>query len=108
METPLGTAIATDLASRRHCAGLILEAALASLSEMAGPVVPFVGPLFAHGFNTRTTIGPVHVPILIIHGDVDELCRSRTGKAVFAAANPPKEFWRVLGAHHNDLLYAGR
>jgi len=27
------------------------------------------------------------------------------GQAVFDAANQPKQFWRVPGAHHNDLLY---
>jgi fermentation-respiration switch protein FrsA (DUF1100 family) len=101
----LGTAIAADVASRRPCAGLILEAPLASLSAMAGKVLPIIGPLLVHGFNTRAIITQVHVPVLIIHGDADEIVPFSQGQAVFAVANTPKGFWRVQGAHHNDLLY---
>jgi fermentation-respiration switch protein FrsA (DUF1100 family) len=102
----LGTAIAADLASRRACAGLILEAPLAGLGEMAARIVPIVGPLLANGFNTKTTIPRVHVPLLVLHGDADEIVPFSQGQAVFAAANHPKAFWRIQGAHHNDLLYA--
>ena len=41
----LGTAVAIDLASRRPCAALILEAPFTSASDVAGTVVPFLGPL---------------------------------------------------------------
>jgi uncharacterized protein len=101
----LGTAVAVALASRRSCAGLILESPLASLSEMAGKVVPVIGPLLAHGFNTKVTIRRVRAPLLVIHGDADEIVPFSQGQAVFAAANPPKDFWRISGAHHNDLLF---
>jgi hypothetical protein len=101
----LGTALAVELASRRPCAALILESPLASLSEMAGALVPILGPLLVHGFNTKRIVGRVHAPLLIMHGDADEVVPFSQGQAVFAAANPPKYFWRVPGAHHNDLLY---
>jgi hypothetical protein len=101
----LGTAVAVELASRRLCAGLILESPLASLSEMAGTVLPIIGPLLTHGFNTKTIIRRVHVPLLVIHGEADEIVPFSQGQAVFAAANPPKDFWPIPAAHHNDLLY---
>jgi hypothetical protein len=101
----LGTAIAVDLASRRPCAGVILESPLASLGDMSARVLPVIGPLLVNGFNTKTTIKRVRVPLLILHGDADEIVPFRQGQAVFAAANQPKEFWRIHGAHHNDLLY---
>ncbi len=101
----LGTAVAAELALRRPCAGLILESPMASLSEMAGTVLPIIGPLFAHGFETRKRIRQVRAPLLVIHGDADEIVPFSQGQSVFSAANQPKEFWRVLGAHHNDLLY---
>lgn len=102
----LGTAIAADVASRHKCAGLILEAPLAGLGEMAARILPIVGPLFVNGFNTRTTIQRVRVPLLVLHGDADEIVPFSQGQAVFSAANQPKEFWRIEGGHHNDLLYA--
>jgi uncharacterized protein len=101
----LGTAVAGDLASRRPCAGLILESPLASLGDMAATLVPILGPLFADGFKTKTIIKQVHVPLLVMHGDADEIVPFSQGQAVFAAANSPKDFWRIRGAHHNDLLY---
>lgn len=101
----LGTAVAAELASRRPCAGLILESPMASLSEMAGTVLPILGPLLVHGFSTKTIIARVHVPLLVMHGDADEIVPFAQGEAVFASANPPKDFWRIPMAHHNDLLY---
>jgi fermentation-respiration switch protein FrsA (DUF1100 family) len=100
----LGTAVAVEIAARRPCAGLILESPFASLSEMAGGVLPILGPLLAHGFNTAKQIRKVRVPLLIIHGDADEVVPFSQGLAVFAAANEPKRFWRIAGAGHNDLL----
>jgi hypothetical protein len=101
----LGAAVAAELASRRQCAALILESPFASLSQMAGTVLPVVGPLLAHGFDTDSKIRKVHVPLLLIHGDADEVVPFSQGEAVFKCANVPKTFWQVSGAHHNDLLY---
>ena len=101
----LGTAVAAEVARRRPCAGLILESPFASLSKMAGTVVPILGPLLVHGFDTENRVRHVHVPLLVIHGDADEIVPFLQGQAVFGAANQPKQFWRVAGAHHNDLFY---
>jgi uncharacterized protein len=101
----LGTAVATELASRRECAALILESPLASLSRMATQVIPVLGPMLAHGFNTERRIREVRVPLLIIHGDADEIVPFSQGRAVYERANQPKTFWQVNGAGHNDLLY---
>jgi hypothetical protein len=101
----LGSAVAVKLASARPCAGLILESPFASLGEMAGKVLPIVGPLVVHGFNSKHSITQVHTPVLVIHGDADEVVPFAQVEAVFGAANPPKQFWRIPGAHHNDLLY---
>jgi uncharacterized protein len=100
----LGTAVAVELATRKRCAGMILESPLLSLRAMARLVLPLVGPLLAHGFDTGEKISRVHVPLLVIHGDADEVVPFSQGQAVFRAANEPKQFWTVSGSHHNDLL----
>lgn len=102
----LGSAVATDLARRRPCAGLILECPFTSFSAMAGTVVPVVGRLFASGFNVRRKIADVHVPLLVIHGDHDRTVPYGMGRAVFEAGNQPKSFWTVEGATHVDLVEA--
>jgi len=101
----IGTAVAVELASKRPCAGLILESPFASLSKMAATVIPVLGPLFVHGFDTEGKIEKVHAPVLIVHGDADEIVPFSQGQSVFAAACKPKQFWRVPHAGHNDLLW---
>ena len=101
----LGSAEAVKIASERPCTGLILDSPFASLGEIAGRVLPIVGPLVAHGYNSKNTIRQVVTPLLVIHGDADEVVPFLQGQAVFGAANQPKQFWRIPGGHHNDLLY---
>lgn len=100
----LGTAVAVDLAIRRECAAVILESPLMSAGKVAGTVLPFLGPLLVRGYDTHSKISRVRVPVLVIHGDADEIVPFSQGQSVFHAANEPKEFWAVSGAHHNDLL----
>jgi len=104
----LGTSVAADLASRRPCAGLVLEAPFPSARAVAARVLPLIGPLLIWGFDTRAKIGKVHAPILVIHGTEDEVIDFSMGQAVYDAAPEPKTFWAVTGAHHNDIVsYAG-
>jgi fermentation-respiration switch protein FrsA (DUF1100 family) len=100
----LGTAVAVDLAVRKACAGVVLEAPLESLRKMAGAVLPVVGPMFVRGFDTRTKIRGLRVPLLVIHGDRDDVVPFSQGQAVFEAAPEPKSFWRIPKAHHNDFI----
>ena len=100
----IGTAIAVDLAMRKPCAGVILESPLMSAGKIAGTVLPFFGPLVVRGYDTYGKISRVHAPLLVIHGEADEIVPFQQGQAVFRAANEPKQFWPVPHAHHNDLL----
>ena len=52
-------------------------------------------------------IEKVHVPVLVLHGDRDEVVPYEQGKRVFEAAREPKEFYTIRGAHHNDTFLAG-
>ncbi|HTQ55074.1 MAG TPA: alpha/beta hydrolase [Bryobacteraceae bacterium] len=99
----LGTAVAVDLASRRPCAGLVLEAPFTSAADVAATIAPLIGRLPIWGFNSIAKIGRVRAPLLIVHGDRDRLIPVRMGQALFAAAHPPKSLWLVPGAGHNDI-----
>lgn len=100
----LGTAVAIDLASRRPCAALILEAPFTSASDVAGTLVPFVGPLLVRSFNSFPKIRWIRVPKFFMQGDRDEVVPLRLGQELFAAAQEPKTFWTIPGAGHNDIL----
>jgi uncharacterized protein len=100
----LGTAVAIDLASRRPCAALILEAPFTSASDVAGTVAPYVGPLLVRSYNSLPKIRWIRVPKLFMQGDRDEVIPLRLGQELFAAAQGSKTFWVVPGAGHNDIL----
>ena len=57
-------------------------------------------------FDSRDKIGRIHAPMLVIHGNRDEIIPLRLGQALFAAAPEPKSFWIVPGAGHNDIVEA--
>jgi len=102
----LGSAVAVELATRRPAAGLILEAPFTSLGAEANTVFPVLGPLVVWGFDSKSRIAQVHVPLLVIHGDHDGTVPYRLGRELYEAAAGPKTLWTVAGGDHNDLLEA--
>lgn len=100
----LGTAVAVDLATRRPCAGVVLEAPFPSARAVASRILPFLGPLVVSGLDSRRKIRQLRAPLLVLHGDRDEVLPFDLGRALFEAAPEPKWFWQVTGAGHNDLL----
>lgn len=99
----LGTVAAADVAARRPVAGVILEAPFPSARVVAQTLLPILGPALIWGYDLRSRIQKVRVPVLVIHGDRDEVIPFRLGRAVYEAANEPREFWAVFGAGHNDI-----
>jgi len=100
----LGSAVAVDLASRRPCAGLVLEAPFTSTRDMASRILPVAGPLLIWSYNSKSKIGQVRAPLLIMHGDRDEVVPFDLGRALYEAAPEPKTFWQIPGAGHNDII----
>lgn len=100
----LGTAVAVDLAWRRPCAALILEAPFSSASDVAGTVLPIVGPMLVRSYNSMSKIRWIVPPKLFMQGDRDEIIPPRLSHELFRAAQGRKEFWVVEGAGHNDIL----
>lgn len=100
----LGTAVAVDLASRHPCGGVVLEAPFTSARDVAGRVLPVLGPLVVWGFDSKRKIPAVRAPVLIIHGDRDEVIDHELGQELFDAAREPKSFWAVRGAGHNNIV----
>jgi len=105
----LGAGVATEVALRRPPAGLALESPFASVADMAKQVIPFlpVGLLLTTRYETAKKIAKVTCPVLVIHGDRDEVIPFDQGIKVYEAAPQPKTFFRLRGAMHNDTYLAG-
>jgi uncharacterized protein len=104
----LGGAIAVNLAARVSPAGLIVQSTFTSARDMAKSMFPLglLFPLIRVRFDSEKEIAQIHCPKLVIHGTSDEVVPFRLGKKLYEAAPPPKSFYVVPEAGHNDLLWA--
>jgi fermentation-respiration switch protein FrsA (DUF1100 family) len=100
----LGTAVAVELAGRRPCGGLVLEAPFTSGSDVAGSVLPVLGPMLVHSYDSVPRMRWILAPKLFLQGDRDDIVPLRFGQALYAAAQAPKSFWVVEGAGHNNIV----
>ena len=98
----LGAAVATRLATEDPPSALVLEAPFGSVQAMASATVPGAGWLFRTRYDTLGIVGRAGAPLLVLHGDADEVVPHRQGRAVFDAALEPKTFVTIPGARHND------
>ncbi len=102
----LGSAVAVDLAARRPCAALVLEAPFTSARAIAGRVLPVLGPLLISSYDSTEKIKRVRAPLLVMHGDRDSIVPIELGRALYDSAPEPKTFWTIPGAGHNDIVEA--
>ncbi|HEV8388281.1 MAG TPA: alpha/beta hydrolase, partial [Dongiaceae bacterium] len=105
----LGAAVATQLATERKAAALVLEAPFASVLLSARARYP----LFAFDwvvkdkFANIDKIGKIRMPLFVIHGAKDQVTPQRFGRMVFERAPEPKVALWPAAAGHNDLLQFG-
>ncbi|MDQ3803798.1 MAG: alpha/beta hydrolase [Acidobacteriota bacterium] len=107
----LGTAAAVDVAARKPCGALVLESGLSSAGDMARTILPWlprpVARLTRNKFDSVGKLPRVGCPVLVAHGDRDEVIPAEQGRALHAAAPEPKRLHIVPGAGHNDLTAVG-
>jgi len=96
---------------KAHIRALVAESALSSYRDIAREKLagffltwPLQWPL---SYTLPDKYSPIyaiphikHIPILIIHGDRDPIVPLHHGERLYAAANAPKQFWRVKGGGH--------
>jgi hypothetical protein len=102
----IGGSVATELATARPVPALILESTFLSIGEMAKAVFPwFPASWFAKSdFPTDGRIGALDIPILLFHGESDEIVPFSHGTRLAGLAKPGRlTFVPVPGAGHNDL-----
>jgi fermentation-respiration switch protein FrsA (DUF1100 family) len=100
----LGTAVAIRLAERRPCAGLALVSPFTRISDVARHHYGPLGMLAGNRFDSLARVPGLTVPVFVAHGDADEVVPFALGERLFAAVRAPKEFFRAVGAHHNDVF----
>jgi uncharacterized protein len=102
MGESLGTGVAIALAAAHQAAAIVLDSPYSSAVEVAAahyPIFP-VNWLMFDRFRSDLVIGDVHIPILVLHGDEDDVVPIRLARRLFELANEPKTFMQVSGGTH--------
>ena len=88
----LGTGVATHLSQNKEFAGVILETPFTSMIDAAKKFYPYipVGLLLKDKFENKNKIKNVKSPILIMHGEKDQIVPFEMGQKMFEIANEPK------------------
>lgn len=105
----LGAGVAVELATRRPPFALILESPVPSIAELVRRHYPFlpVGGLLRTKYDSLSKIADVRAPLLVLHGDRDDVVPFESGRKLFDAAGEPKRFYTIRGAGHNDTYVVG-
>ena len=106
----LGGAVAAHLAGR-HCPGaLILESVFTSVPDLASQLYPIfpVRWLSRFRYEAKSSLKSVNCPVLVIHSRHDEIVPFWHGRALFDAANAPKQFIELRGGHNDGFLASGQ
>ena len=100
----LGAAVAVGLAADTPPAAVILRSPFTSLPDVGAVHYPWlpVRWLLTDRYPSIERIGSVHVPVMVIAGDRDDVVPEALSRRLFDAANDPKRYVLVPGAGHND------
>ena len=108
----LGCAVAVEMATRHDVHAVILESPFTSIRAVAKRAYPYLPTGLLIGlvqarYDSLSKIKNVHSPLMVLHGDTDEIVPIDLARDLFGAANEPKRFYTIEGAGHNDTYVAG-
>jgi len=113
----LGGAMAIALAAERDgIAGVVVESSFTSIADLVRSSqwgwVPFVGAVVTQEFDSRSRIGRVNEPLLLVHGTADGVIPHTMSDELFAAATavPPEQklLLKIDGANHRGVPFVDR
>ncbi len=105
----LGTGVAVQMATEYPVAGVVLEAPFTAIADVAAEVYPWVPVrwLTLDRYDSLGKIAALRAPLLLLHGERDDVVPVRLGRRLFEAAPGPKRALILPGANHVDLYDHG-
>ena len=101
----LGGAVALALALETPPRGLILQSTFTSIRAAARRHFPLIPSLLVpDAYPSLRRIGQLRAPLLILHGDRDEVVPVEHATALIEAAPEPKRIQIFAGLGHGDLI----
>lgn len=106
----IGSGPATYLASKNwNARGLILDAPFTSFADVIQGQMFFVpvGLILRDRYSNIDRIANINMPLLIMHGERDNVVSTRLGIQLYNAANGPKKLKLFSEGGHSDLYNFG-
>jgi fermentation-respiration switch protein FrsA (DUF1100 family) len=101
----LGGAVAVALAHEAPPAGVVLVSTFTSVRDIARRHYPFVpAAAVPDAYPSLRLVGELRAPLLVLHGDRDDLVPLMYGQELYDAAPEPKRMHVLAGVGHNDLV----
>ncbi len=91
----LGTGVATEISQNKNFAGIILESPFTSMIDAGKDKYPYlpVRLLLKDKYESDKKIKNINIPILIMHGKIDNIVPFHMGKKIYELANEPKYYY---------------
>jgi fermentation-respiration switch protein FrsA (DUF1100 family) len=91
----LGTGVAIEIGQNKKFAGIILESPFTSMVAAGKDKYPYlpVRFLLKDQYESDQKIKNIEIPILVMHGKVDNIVPFHMGKKIYELANEPKYFY---------------
>lgn len=100
----LGTGVAVAVAAEHPVGRIVLESPFTSAADIAASIYSFIPVrlIMKDQFRSDERIGRVTAPVLVLHGERDNIVPIAFGERLYALIRAPKRFVRLPGAEHND------
>jgi hypothetical protein len=102
----LGSGVAVQLAAEREVAAVALEAPFTSAVDVGARAYWWlpVRLLMKDRFESINHIASINAPLLVVHGDADEITPVEYGRRLFEAAREPKELLIIPDGGHEAIF----
>ena len=92
------------MSQNKNFAGVVLETPFTSMIDAAKKFYPYipVGLLLKDKFDNKSKIKNIGVPLLIMHGEADQIVPFFMGKKMYEKANEPK--YSYFTKHDNHMM----
>jgi pimeloyl-ACP methyl ester carboxylesterase len=102
----IGSGVAVAVAAERPVRALVLDAPYTSVADLAAAMYRWLPArrLLRHRFDSLSRLPTVRAPLLVLHGEADDMIPPEHGRRVAAAAGGPAEFVLLPGAGHPALM----
>ena len=102
----LGTGVAVQLSAANPVGAVVLQAPFSAAVDLARAAYPWlpVGLLMKDQFRSRDHIASIRAPLLILHGERDNVVPPVFGQRLYNAAPDPKTFLSLGPVGHEALF----